>query len=110
MATKPPTPPIPKRIPPALWWALGAALGLVAVVVVSLNVTWPGWTGFDSYTTPASTTHELHPAKTLWDWLSLLIVPAVLAGGALWFSNVEHRSEQDLAGNRTKETQEIEKQ
>ena len=26
------------------------------------------------------------PKRTLWDWFQLLIIPAVLAGGGLWFN------------------------
>ncbi|HEY1354573.1 MAG TPA: pentapeptide repeat-containing protein [Ktedonobacteraceae bacterium] len=46
-----------------------------------------GWTGF--------------PTKTLWDWMQLLIVPAVLAGGVLLFNFVLSRSEQRTAEVRT---------
>jgi len=35
---------------------------------------------------------------TLWDWMQLLIVPAVLAGGGLWF-NAQQREREQLIGN-----------
>ncbi|MCA9938838.1 MAG: pentapeptide repeat-containing protein [Anaerolineales bacterium] len=35
--------------------------------------------------------------KTYWDWMELLIVPAVLAAAGLWFSNVQKRTELEIA-------------
>jgi uncharacterized protein YjbI with pentapeptide repeats len=40
---------------------------------------------------------------TLWDWLQLLVVPAVLAGGGLWFNWVQKKHEQTLATQRTQD-------
>lgn len=40
------------------------------------------WTGFRSYTDDDGKTH---PGKTLWDWMQLLIVPALLALGIFLF-------------------------
>lgn len=36
-------------------------------------------------------------AKTLWDWMDLLIVPILLAGFALWFNEQAHRRESRSA-------------
>ena len=41
--------------------------------------------------------------KTLWDWLDLLLVPLVLAGGGLWFSRKERRNERAIAERRAEE-------
>jgi len=41
-----------------------------------------------------------HP---LWDWLKLLIVPAVLAGGAIWFNAQQREREQETANNRAQD-------
>ncbi len=41
--------------------------------------------------------------KTLWDWLQLLIIPAVLAGGAMWFSRAEREAEREIADDRLRE-------
>lgn len=43
-------------------------------------------------------------AKTLWDWLDLLIVPAILAGGALWFNSQARERENVRADDRDRET------
>jgi uncharacterized protein YjbI with pentapeptide repeats len=45
--------------------------------------------------------------KTLWDWLQLLIIPAVLAGGALWFNRAEREAERRIADERSKAEREI---
>jgi uncharacterized protein YjbI with pentapeptide repeats len=62
---------------------------LVALIVVliwgSYNWGWE-WTGFASSFSPATKGRDYLPGKTLWDWLQLLIVPAVLALWAAWFS------------------------
>src|SRR5689334_13946366 len=41
--------------------------------------------------------------KTLWDWLDLLIIPAVIAVGGYWFSRAEKRYEIDIQDNRLQE-------
>jgi uncharacterized protein YjbI with pentapeptide repeats len=63
------------------------ALGISLVIVGGYRLHWT-WTGFGSYTTPKLDGQEFHSGKTLWDWMQLLIVPAVLAGGALLFNDM----------------------
>ena len=41
--------------------------------------------------------------RTLWDWMDLLLVPAVLAVGGLLFSRAERRSEREIADQRRKD-------
>ena len=41
--------------------------------------------------------------KTLWDWFGLLIVPAVLGFGALWFNQAMRTNEQIIAADRQRE-------
>jgi uncharacterized protein YjbI with pentapeptide repeats len=64
----------------------GAILVLIAVAYVG---GWR-WTGL-----PAGS-QSAQGAKTLWDWLQLLIVPAVLAAGGLLF-NAQQSARQDRA-------------
>ncbi|MFL5735589.1 MAG: hypothetical protein ACJ78Q_20725, partial [Chloroflexia bacterium] len=59
------------------------ALTLIALVLLGY---WAPWTGFDAYAPIKSGEVEIQREKTLWDWLNLLIVPAVRAAGGLWFS------------------------
>ena len=39
---------------------------------------------------------------TLWDWIKLLIVPAVIAGGGLWFNRQQHERELAIASEQRK--------
>src|SRR5215207_1614625 len=41
--------------------------------------------------------------RPLWDWLELLIVPAVLAGGGLWFNAQQREREQRIANERAQD-------
>jgi uncharacterized protein YjbI with pentapeptide repeats len=40
---------------------------------------------------------------TLWDWIKLLIVPAVIAGGGLWFNAQQREREQRIANERSQD-------
>jgi uncharacterized protein YjbI with pentapeptide repeats len=64
----------------------------VAYLIIFKGYVWPR-TGFDEFTDP---TGKYYPAKTLWDWLELLIVPAVLAIGALLFNPAARDREQRI--------------
>jgi hypothetical protein len=56
-----------------LLWA-GSIVGVVAVLLlIRLGYIYP-WTGFGK----SKVNEAVQPAKTLWDWLGLLIVPVVL--------------------------------
>jgi hypothetical protein len=44
---------------------------------------------------------------TLWDWLKLLVVPAVIAGGGIWFNRQQRERELEIAEQRTKEDRKI---
>jgi hypothetical protein len=41
--------------------------------------------------------------KTLWDWLKLLIVPAVIAAGAAWFNQQQRKRELEIADSRAQD-------
>jgi uncharacterized protein YjbI with pentapeptide repeats len=55
----------------------------------------PDWTGFGEYQTPSNP--DIERARRLWDWLELLIVPFVLAVGALWFESRQGKTEREIA-------------
>ncbi len=40
---------------------------------------------------------------TLWDWLDLLVVPAVIAAGALWFNRQHRERELEIAEQRAQD-------
>ena len=57
-----------------------------------------GWTGLGE----APTEKDVRPAKTLWDWLALFIVPALLAiGGVLISQQIQRQQKQreEIAAN-----------
>jgi uncharacterized protein YjbI with pentapeptide repeats len=60
-------------------WSIGIAIVLVVLISLGYDA---HWTGFGR--SQVSEKHE--PAKTLWDWLDLLIVPVVLALGGYLFN------------------------
>jgi uncharacterized protein YjbI with pentapeptide repeats len=73
-----------------------------------------GWidTGFGAYTTTireasGTTSIEVHPAKTLWDWMDLLVMPVVLAVGVWLLNHAERASEQKIARQRIEEDRKI---
>jgi hypothetical protein len=53
------------------------------------------WTGIPAYYLPVSSTKQYQPAKTLWEWLQLLIIPVGLFLVAYWFNRAERRNDRD---------------
>ncbi len=47
------------------------------------------------------------PGKYLWDWLELLIIPFVLALGALWLERSERISDRKIAAERREDDKKI---
>lgn len=83
---------------------LGVIIGLaVSLALIRYAYSVPE-IGFSEYIPPTSDTQR---AKTLWDWLELLIVPAVLAAAAILFNAGERRREQKSADQRDKTSREI---
>jgi high-affinity Fe2+/Pb2+ permease len=41
--------------------------------------------------------------RTLWDWLELLIVPAVLAAGGLWFTRQQTERQQRISNEQAQD-------
>lgn len=80
----------------AVWLALAGAIGLVAFWAIWANDA-PSWTGFGEYTNAQG---ELVREKTLWDWLDLLIVPAVLALAAYLLNRSQRRAEMKVAAEQ----------
>src|SRR5450755_4203797 len=63
-------------------------VGLIALIILGIHFQWD-WTGFG----PEMNEPKQH-AKSLWDWLQLLIIPAVLAVGGYVFNLTVSRNEQ----------------
>jgi hypothetical protein len=79
----------------------GIAVALcVLYVLIRIGYTLQ-WTGFGQIETKG----DVKPSKTLWDWLKLLIVPAVLAVGGYLFTRSESRATQAAAERQNRATQ-----
>jgi Pentapeptide repeats (8 copies) len=78
-----------------------AVTGLIALIQAGYS---QSWTGFGDFTNPKG---ELTRGKTLWDWLQLLIIPAVLAFGVLLFNAVQRRADEKTAEQRDKVERDI---
>ncbi len=55
---------------------------VIALIIVGYRFDWTGFNGNNK------------SGKTLWDWLQLLIIPAVLAVGGFWLSQIQKSREQ----------------
>jgi hypothetical protein len=86
------------------------AIAVISVIVVIGSAAylrfiygwgWANWTGFNEYTDPKG---EYQRAKTLWDWMDLLVVPIVLATGAWWLTKSDNRIEREIATDRQQQT------
>src|SRR5213592_4542882 len=54
---------------------------------------WREWLGVGERRWKKAPDEEVQPAKTLWDWLQLLIVPAILVGVTFAWSASQTRSD-----------------
>jgi hypothetical protein len=68
---------------------------LVAIIIVLGYVREWEWTGLVK--------DKAYTKRTLWDWLQLLIIPAVLAGVGLWFNRQQREQELQTADSRTQD-------
>jgi uncharacterized protein YjbI with pentapeptide repeats len=57
-------------------------------------------TGFFAYTDADG---KLQRGKTLWEWMQLLVIPLILAGGAIFFNQQVGQHEQEIATDRNHE-------
>jgi uncharacterized protein YjbI with pentapeptide repeats len=84
--------------------ALSILVSITAIAILAIIIAWaiqpdtaPIWTGFGTQypNTPS--------AKTLWDWMELLIVPVVLALAAIWFNQKMRNNDSKIAEERLRE-------
>lgn len=80
----------------AIALALVAAIAWACYLCFVRGLGWADWTGFGEH---VDSTGECHPAKTLWDWMDLLVVPLTLALVAFllnrWQRQGEHNTTVD---------------
>src|SRR5215469_7395486 len=92
------------------WWQkyrklllVAAVITIVLLAVFALAVSLFGWdwTGFNGGYSKitiheASKDRELPLARTLWDWLQLLVVPIMLAIGGFWLNQIQKSREDKI--------------
>jgi uncharacterized protein YjbI with pentapeptide repeats len=90
-------------------------ISIVLFIVASYLFHW-NWTGLDggsniiTLMTPVkggTSTSEQQPAKTLWDWLQLLIIPLMLAIGGFWFNQIQKNRDEQIAEKRDQTERDI---
>jgi hypothetical protein len=84
-------------------WSGGIIVTLVVVLLLIRAGYGYHWTGFGQ----SKVNDNVQPAKTLWDWLSLLIIPLVLAVGGYWFNHSENSRSRKMADKRADTDQKI---
>jgi uncharacterized protein YjbI with pentapeptide repeats len=67
----------------------GSVVGISSLIPLFQGINWT-WTGFVK--------------KTLWDWLQILIIPTILAIGAIWFNRVERNVERKMTLDNQQES------
>ncbi len=82
---------------------LVVSLLLIVVVITGYRFNLD-WTGLGPYISPPhSPSSDFQRGKTLWDWLQLLIIPAVLAVGGYLFNYTTSRTEHEIASDGQRE-------
>src|SRR5437660_12349664 len=86
---------------------LATLAGFAAIILLISFGYQADWTGFNKHIEPTLVGQQELLAKTLWDWMQLLIVPVMLAGGALWFNHTMSQKDQKLTTQRYENDQKI---
>src|SRR2546425_2833259 len=79
----------------ALFLSIGCAAFVIYAYMFRL-----AWTGFNPSTGPNVLQYQ--PAKTLWDWFQLLIIPIVLVVVTYRFNRINSQTEQRITAQREK--------
>lgn len=82
-------------------------IGLFAALVIFSLVVRLGyryeWTGFGEDVRQKTETQDIRRAKTLWDWLQLLVIPTVLALGGLFFTLAQDERQRAVEEQRAQD-------
>jgi len=101
--------PKPRALAAPLWlgwsqrtWLILGGLGAVLLVLLLIGgYYWHWeWTGLDASRGPAKNPKapfDYYPSKTLWDWMQLLLIPAVLVVAGFLLNSAQQRRERDIA-------------
>ena len=77
-----------------------ASAGVIVLILFVYRFNLP-WTGFTQR--PIANTSQYQPAKTLWDWMQLLIVPVFLSASVIFISHRLGRSSREREDDRRRE-------
>jgi uncharacterized protein YjbI with pentapeptide repeats len=96
---------------------IAICISVIVLIIVIIQLYGTGFDGYDKVSTThtvsgsssgiVTRTEEYQPGKTLWDWLQLLIIPAVLAAGGYLFNLTVSRNEQKSTQVRDQTEREI---
>ncbi len=75
---------------------------LLLVLFGGYRLNWT-WTGFGFYTIPKRENYEVRLPKTLWEWMQLIIIPAVLASAAYSFTAWNSSTQSMIAEDNNRE-------
>lgn len=87
-----------------------APMLLVAILIVTVIISFIGYASQESGWTGMIGKTDDFEKRTAWDWLQLLIIPAILALGGLWLTAEQERRQQDLVDQRDRIADRIEDQ
>jgi uncharacterized protein YjbI with pentapeptide repeats len=80
-----------------------AVLTVVILLLIRLGYRYE-WTGFGEAPQPKTADREIRPKKTLWDWMSLFIIPLILTAGGVWFSWTQTQVTNETENGRAQDT------
>ncbi len=87
-----------------LVYAIAVIILICIFIAIAYRSNWE-WSGFTASLGPGTPEERSYqPDKTLWDWLQLLIIPLVLAGGTVWFTNRQNEAAARVAEDQRAET------
>ena len=79
---------------------LTVVIVLIILSILGYNFNWD-WTGLGPYISPPhSKDSDFQRGKTLWDWLQILFIPAILTLGALWFTSRQNQDREISLDNQ----------
>jgi uncharacterized protein YjbI with pentapeptide repeats len=81
--------------------AIACVLAFVAVVTLGYRRKW-AWTGLPEHRYTKPTDEDVIGQKTLWDWMQLLFIPLVLAGGAFLLNDWQSQRDEARADAQRK--------
>jgi len=77
----------------------------IVLIIIGYRFDWTGFNVFSIIWLPKATNgtslpitrlEEQQPAKTLWDWLQLLIAPGVISLAVAWFTHTQQQRDRRL--------------